>query len=1318
MSDSRFVLASRLARFLRKNGDKIINGSCKLSLTTSALCLLNSLFIDILQQDLYTNTDYGDSSIIGVQEDIKFLYDFMKKTTSLKLFHCMQTLRGGVDLSHFSNLIVLELRKIPAHLIIGLSCLSIQLKALICSRSIYLLKELFGSSVDEQNTSDVWTELKELNLSYNYLESLDNSIKCIPNVEILDLSHNSIKNTDEIQVLKRLNFVNLSYNQLEALPVFNSLSCRFMSKLYIRNNNLESLDGLECLFNLEEFDVGYNLLSEYSVLSPLDKLKSLKLLNLEGNPLFFHKHHFRLVCNFIHPFALNRGLHLNGKFIAIPQNMNLIYTDDDDYIIGHHQTSINTVVGDMKNVPPPSEIKPQMTKGVSSLISIAANTNSFDENSASSYTSQNSIEQAIATGTRPKKKKTKSKNKKGSVVIINEPKEDTGEIQVEEITKLVSTETQKHLLFKEMSEARREERGESWLIPDNPLKKLVNNLKVPANTPECKSETVPASNGGGHNILTAECFKEEMFNLAKKLECISSPPTDSEMQEVLEIQEPSSDTDSDRKRHISKESDDIEILASNLHGSPTTAEMKILNAEDLTDCDFYKNGTQNFTADTNDDDSLLESENESEDSIYFVERIENVKNMERKMISVKIGANYIKEKDVYTGKLLDNLDLSILSSVKQVPQLVVPEDDVKKFEIHLEFDTVKPSRQRRLYIFQDLASANAVCKILQPFADASTLKQATIGALECMNCKSIFSKQVAHRKVLETKILHSKDGMSSSYDSAKGDLFEVDACPNCKNHILVELESMPLPSVAAPPSQTGNTANATCSPGGSSGSSSSGFLFSNLLNSFKISPAPKRKSKNENTNENLGEAIIKTSEAIGIYQNEKDCQKRRESESQLSRNSSDVTIISNPSQSSIAVIPEPGVESILNTIVERESQSSLSPPISRSSTIHSNGKDCKHEDKPNGDSYLLSSKEEPDFYSITESFEGDKEKIFKSSDIASNDSDVYHSPYKSVGSSNLQTSEEFSDTEKLMLILGEKGSQMSDSFMHLDHRLKLHIEINVFSKDEYINCCLQTSIVPLSTGEEFEGVFLLSSKSIYVIKFLPQYCAALEQNESLAKHVRILYNGPLSQVKQIKVLLGNQGISIGCGSAVHVYTLVIRDVDTCNSFCNIVSEQILEKNPLFQCLTSTREMLQILYESVLNSESEEKPEILLHQFAFKKDKDVNVPICITLTKEDIFLSKVLYKKQQSCPDLVNMQPYFFTSSDCQKVSDVILLKLEEHFTVVEVCFLSESSDIASTVWSIEMPTKSSMFSFISALKTPWEEIFAVPLPLSRSESNS
>lgn len=72
----------------------------------------------------------------------------------------------------------------------------------------------------------------------------------------------------------------------------------------------------------------------------------------------------------------------------------------------------------------------------------------------------------------------------------------------------------------------------------------------------------------------------------------------------------------------------------------------------------------------------------------------------------------------------------------------------------------------------------------------------------------------------------------------------------------------------------------------------------------------------------LGEMTPKPSETTAINEKDYSTQMSLDS-SQMSRNSSDVTIISNPSQSSIAVIPDPGVESILNTIVERDSQASL-----------------------------------------------------------------------------------------------------------------------------------------------------------------------------------------------------------------------------------------------------------------------------------------------------------------------------------------------------------------------------------------------------------
>lgn len=92
---------------------------------------------------------------------------------------------------------------------------------------------------------------------------------------------------------------------------------------------------------------------------------------------------------------------------------------EDEINTGRHQTSINTVVGDMQNVRPP-EIKPSSLKGASNFMSVISDRSSFEENSASSYTSQNSIEQAIATGAKPKRKQRKSKNKM-RVAVIKEP---------------------------------------------------------------------------------------------------------------------------------------------------------------------------------------------------------------------------------------------------------------------------------------------------------------------------------------------------------------------------------------------------------------------------------------------------------------------------------------------------------------------------------------------------------------------------------------------------------------------------------------------------------------------------------------------------------------------------------------------------------------------------------------------------------------------------------------------------------------------------------------------------------------------------------
>lgn len=109
---------------------------------------------------------------------------------------------------------------------------------------------------------------------------------------------------------------------------------------------------------------------------------------------------------------------------------------EDEINSGRHQTSLNTVVGDMQNAIHPPEIRPQRLKDISSVISITSDKSYTDENCASSYTSQKSLDETLAIGTRPKKKKNKSKKQKGRVVVINEPQDESERNKEVEFSKL------------------------------------------------------------------------------------------------------------------------------------------------------------------------------------------------------------------------------------------------------------------------------------------------------------------------------------------------------------------------------------------------------------------------------------------------------------------------------------------------------------------------------------------------------------------------------------------------------------------------------------------------------------------------------------------------------------------------------------------------------------------------------------------------------------------------------------------------------------------------------------------------------------------
>lgn len=80
-------------------------------------------------------------------------------------------------------------------------------------------------------------------LPHNALEHLDKSLELAPWLQILDLSHNIITNAKEISCLSNLKHVNLGYNKLEQVPIFNKSLSHSLQILVLKNNYLDSLNG-------------------------------------------------------------------------------------------------------------------------------------------------------------------------------------------------------------------------------------------------------------------------------------------------------------------------------------------------------------------------------------------------------------------------------------------------------------------------------------------------------------------------------------------------------------------------------------------------------------------------------------------------------------------------------------------------------------------------------------------------------------------------------------------------------------------------------------------------------------------------------------------------------------------------------------------------------------------------------------------------------------------------------------------------------------------------------------------------------------------
>ncbi|NXT01676.1 S11IP protein, partial [Jacana jacana] len=310
-------------------GDLILDGSSTLTLLTPTLQHLTQVF----EQHLGSrNQNRGFVALPSHPAETtailqaQFLFDVLQKTHSLKLVHVSNcVLQSAVKIFPFKSLRHLEV-SIGGRTGFeswGSAFLDL-LESLTCCKCISTLEEIISACGGDLSCALPWLELQMVNFSYNSITALDDSLQLLNALRILDLSHNKIQDCEHyLTTLTELEYLNLAYNFLSKVPNLGIFSQSKLVTLILRNNELDSIKGVEQLVNLQHLDVAYNLLLEHAQLAPLSTLHYVKKLHLEGNPLWFHQNHRSATLAHVSPRAASSNFLLDGEPLSSSDLMHL-----------------------------------------------------------------------------------------------------------------------------------------------------------------------------------------------------------------------------------------------------------------------------------------------------------------------------------------------------------------------------------------------------------------------------------------------------------------------------------------------------------------------------------------------------------------------------------------------------------------------------------------------------------------------------------------------------------------------------------------------------------------------------------------------------------------------------------------------------------------------------------------------------------------------------------------------------------------------------------------------------------------------------------
>ncbi|XP_039312896.1 serine/threonine-protein kinase 11-interacting protein isoform X2 [Solenopsis invicta] len=1179
-----------LVKLLRQNGDEILSASSKLSLSTKLLHSLNEAFSLIISEseDLDSSFHVCNSSKVDIFRDVKFLHDFVQKTIGLKVTHYSSDVKVTIDISKFRHLKYLELKQVPIELLKGLQSVRGQLESIVCAgrKGVSTIYQLLAACGGDAGVGFVWASLRHLVLPHNALKCLDESLELAPWLQILDLSHNMITDAKEISCLSNLRYVNLGYNKLVQVPMFNKAVLHSLQVLVLKNNYIDNLIGLQGLECLTELDLSFNCLTEHLVFWPLRRMSTLLWLSLEGNPLSYHPKHRILTIKYLHPSL-----------------------SDSKFVLDHlpFSNSEKTLVAENRIF----EISMNQSTSLTSSMSIYADSHEIDEDVLNCRT--------IALPENLEKNVTRSKKKPNvKEAIINEIDQERGEFnKLPDVVASSHLESSKdYLETKKRILDLREKFGENnWLSSRaGTFVQDIMGLHSASQFPESQITKIQTL----ADVNTATSLHNTLIYTMD-----NGKSNETETQEIVEYAE------NDKEISQNEVSDNLpEIYAAPM---------------------------------------IVYDPNEEAGDLYIVQKRKNEGELEN--VFLVITSEDIKERDAITGKI------KFCWSTNSLLSCVLGRSDPPTVDII--FDTTRKDRENRRYF----AQPEDAKKIVKTINERIEMRPILLKVFKCMKCSTQFSQDPELCVTLAVKSMTGAKHLK---------------CPTCDSSLVIEIEtSSNVDNQIVKNQLTENSmklnlahSESFSSIGGMEGGAKS--VTTSLMHSDSHTQA--QVCCSATSLEESRESTPSTNVLTKKYE-------------------SDIEILSNPSQSSIEVLDETLKTNVTPSRKRstEEKRTAIAPslitipdatPVMTGLTESSSSGSLTDSICTAYENKMVKS----NIDAKSHSSDGEKETAFAPmTNLTSMLGDLLQSI--KIGSKTLKG-------EEASNFFGSNVQYSYSDFSSIDHRIKLHIILNVFEhENEELVLLLKAEILMHSMQETFSGCLVLSTSKVYVLRI--DGPEGEDPQRWLHKEVswttdRLRSFVPLPFKQGVLIELQQPGKTVEEHLAITLLC-ILQDFQRTSNFLFYITD--LQLPASCEVEFTIPERYSILMHNVLtNTANYQNGDIvrLLAMFSSAILKYQNVTTKLKLSGL-ILTDAMLVILKDNVQWLIPSSDQVPLIAREQAMSN--LIGIEHYDTWLTLNFLDEIAGLEES-WTLEFVSSGAVEAVISSIQSPWEELFSIPLQIT------